>query len=68
MLKFVEYKVTFSEFPDEISLCINLSNCPFKCEGCHSTYLREDIGNKLDWETLNSLIKENAGITCIGFM
>ena len=68
MLKFVEYKVTFSEFPDEISLCINLSNCPFKCKGCHSTYLREDIGNKLDWETLKSLIKENAGITCVGFM
>lgn len=27
MLKYVDTKVTFSEVPNEISLCINISNC-----------------------------------------
>ena len=29
MLKYVDTLVTFSEIPDEISLCINVSNCPY---------------------------------------
>lgn len=60
--------VTFSEFPDEISLCINISNCPCHCVGCHSSYLAEDIGEPLLESTLHKLITENKGITCIGFM
>lgn len=68
MLKYVDTAITFSEFPDEISLCINISNCPHKCEGCHSPYLREDIGTPLTMEVVDKLIKENEGITCIGFM
>ena len=68
MLKYVDYKVTFSEVPDEISLCINLSGCPHKCEGCHSPYLQEDIGEELNTEVLTKLIKENEGITCVCFM
>ena len=47
MLKYVDTKVTFAEVPDEISLCINISNCPNHCEGCHSPYLAEDIGTEL---------------------
>lgn len=68
MLKYVDTAITFSEFPDEISLCINISNCPHKCEGCHSPYLREDIGTPLTMEVINKLIKDNEGITCVGFM
>ncbi len=60
--------VTFSEFPDEISLCINISNCPCHCVGCHSSYLAEDIGEPLLELTLHRLITENKGITCVGFM
>lgn len=60
--------VTFSEFPDEISLCINISNCPCHCEKCHSSYLAEDIGEPLLESTLRKLITENKGITCVGFM
>lgn len=68
MLKYVDTQVTFSEVPDEISLCISISNCPFKCKNCHSQYLQEDIGEVLDTESLNSLIERNPGITCICFM
>ena len=68
MLKYVETLVTFSEFPDEISLCINISNCPNACVNCHSSYLKEDIGTILDYKELDKLIQKNHGITCIGFM
>ena len=60
--------VTFSEFPDEISLCINISNCQNHCKNCHSQYLWKDIGEPLYLETLYALIDKNEGITCIGLM
>ena len=68
MLKYVDTKVTFAEVPNEISLCINISNCPCKCPNCHSPYLAEDIGNPLNKKSLKELIDNNKGITCVAFM
>lgn len=68
MLKYVDVAVTCSEVPDEISLCINISNCPCHCKGCHSPYLAEDIGNELTLDSLHQLISNNKGITCVCFM
>ena len=68
MLKYVDTAVTFSEIPDEITLCINISNCPCHCKGCHSSYLAEDTGEKLMMSTLLHLCDLNRGITCVSFM
>ena len=68
MLKYVDTLVSFQEVPDEITLCINISNCPCGCYECHSPYLAEDIGNPLGYWALNNLIKTNKGITCVCFM
>lgn len=68
MLKYVDTKVTFSEVPDEISLCINISNCPCQCKGCHSSYLAQDIGNPLNKLVLSKLLEDNKGISCVSFM
>ena len=80
MLKYVETAVTFSEIPDEVTLCINISNCPCHCKGCHSPYLAEDIGILLaDWAEyskeehsintpIDKLIEANEGITCVCLM
>ena len=46
-LKYVEYAVTMEEVPTEISLTISISNCRFRCHGCHSAYLQQDIGKPL---------------------
>ena len=67
-LKYKEVQVTFSEVPDEISLCINITGCPIRCNGCHSKHLWEDIGDPLTPETLDALIRQNSGITCVCFM
>ena len=68
MIKYVNTMVTFSEVPDEISLCIEISNCQCHCIGCHSSYLAEDIGEKLTLDKIYDLIDNNEGITCICFM
>ena len=68
MLKYVNYDITFQEIPDEITLCINISNCPCHCKGCHSSYLAEDIGEGLTLDKIYKLIENNEGITCICFM
>lgn len=67
-MKYTNAEVTFREFPDEISLCINISNCRFKCKGCHSPELQQDIGTPLTYKELDKLIESNKGITLVGFM
>ena len=68
MVKYVDTLVTFAEFPNEISLCINISGCPNNCPGCHSSYLAQDIGEVLNKESLFHLIEANKGISCVGLM
>lgn len=61
--------VVFQEIPDEVTLSINLSNCPCHCPGCHSSYLWKDIGKQLTPFVLDNFIKEyGADITCVCFM
>ena len=67
-MKFLLSEVVFQEIPDEIILAIDITNCPFRCPGCHSPELWEDIGEELTTSTLETLIEENKGITCVCFM
>lgn len=67
MLKYYNYDIVFQEYPDEVTLAINLTMCPNRCVGCHSAYLREDIGEELTHERLTALIDSYDGtITCVG--
>lgn len=68
MLKYVDTLVSFQEIPDEISLCINISNCPNNCPGCHSAYLKDDVGTPLTYTELMRILKDIRGITCVCFM
>ena len=67
-MKYVDTLVSFSEIPDEITLCINISNCPNKCEGCHSPWLQKNIGIELNNYELYDIINKNSGISCVCFM
>lgn len=69
MLKYATYDIVFQEFPDEVTLAIDLSLCPNHCPGCHSAFLQGDIGEVLDRESLAALIDRYAdAITCVGLM
>ena len=69
MLRFVSYDIVFQEIPGEVSLAINISNCPNRCEDCHSPHLRENIGEPLDNDALILMLqKYGDAITCVCFM
>ena len=69
MLKYVNTDVVFQEIPDEVTLAVNISNCPCHCPGCHSHYLWEDIGLPLDTDAIDTFVSQyGKDITCLAFM
>ena len=69
MLKYVNTGVVFQEIPDEVTLAVNISNCPCRCPGCHSSYLWGDVGEPLTPLVLDNFIREYGDdITCVCFM
>lgn len=67
-MKYYNSMVVFEEIPNEVTLAINISNCPCHCKGCHSKFLWEDVGTELTLDELNRLIDKNDGITTVCFM
>lgn len=68
-MKYVNESVVFQEIPDEVTLAINISNCPCRCPGCHSKYLWGDTGDELTHEQLDRMLAKYGGeITCVSFM
>jgi anaerobic ribonucleoside-triphosphate reductase activating protein len=69
MLKYLTYDIVFQEFPDEVTLAVNLSLCPNRCPGCHSSILLGDVGEPLDADVLIKLADKYKGeITCVALM
>ena len=69
MLKYANFDIVFQEVPEEVTLAINITNCPNQCPGCHSKYLGENTGNPLDTKELYRLVEQyKTGITCVCFM
>ena len=69
MLRLASYDVVFQEIPGEVTLALNLSGCPNRCEGCHSPHLRGDIGETLDETLLDGLLRTyGSSVTCVCFM
>lgn len=69
MLKYYNYDIVFQEIPNEVTLAINITNCPNRCKGCHSPHLQKDIGEVLDEVCIESIMDKYASaITCFCFM
>jgi len=69
MLKYYNYDIVFQEIPNEVTLAVNISNCPNRCKGCHSPHLQKDIGEELNEERITSFMDKYAlAITCFCFM
>lgn len=67
-MKYTTSEVVFREIPSEITLAINISECPHRCKGCHSPELQTSVGDLLTEEALFGMIEKNRGITCVAFM
>ena len=69
MLKVASFDIVFQEIPGEVTLALNLSNCPCHCPGGHSPHLAEDIGEPLTDDLLDGLLaRYGSMITCVAFM
>ena len=70
MIKYVPEmtNVVLEEITDRLTLAIDISNCTGLCEGCHSPFLRRDVGVELTPEAIDSLIADNFGINCFLFL
>lgn len=67
-LKYLNYSIVMQEVPNEVSLAINISGCPHRCEGCHSKELWEYIGAYLT-DDMDELLEEYGDlISCVCFM
>ena len=68
-MKIASYDIVFQDVPGEVTLSLNLSQCPNCCPGCHSPQLQEDIGYPLDDDMMNDLLdRYGRDVTCVCFM
>ena len=68
VLRYQAVAETFAEIPDEICLTISISGCKIRCPGCHSKFLWENKGDKLDIKELRRLVQEHEHVSCILLM
>lgn len=60
--------VVLEEIPDRVTLAVEISNCQGNCKGCHSPFLKQDVGEELTHKVMASLIRANFGINCFLFL
>lgn len=60
--------VVLEEIPDRVTLAVDISNCTGLCEGCHSPFLRKDIGDELTVAVVSRLLEDNFGVNCFLFL
>ncbi len=60
--------IVLEEIPDRVTLAVEITNCQGSCPGCHSPFLREDIGEELTEAALDALLDDNFGVNCLLFL
>ena len=70
MIKYVPSltDVVLEEIPHGVSLAVEISNCRGNCIGCHSPFLKKDLGDELTAEAVEKLLKTNFGVNCFLFL
>ena len=70
MIKYVPQmtSVVIEEIPDCVTLAVEISNCQGNCIGCHSPFLKTDIGEELTESVIDSLLADNFGVDCFLFL
>lgn len=70
MLKYIPSltDTVIEEIPRRVTLAVEITNCRGNCPGCHSPFLRRDIGEELTEQIIDALIADNFGINCFLFL
>ena len=66
MIKYVPEltDIVLEEIPDKVTLAVEITNCQGSCPGCHSPFLKLDIGEELTPQVVDRLIADNYGVNC----
>ncbi len=66
MIKYVPdlTDIVLEEIPGRVTLAVEISNCRGSCIGCHSPFLKKDIGEELTPKVIDKLIGDNFGVNC----
>lgn len=69
MVKYVPdtVSVVFEEIPEKVTLMLEISQCQNSCIGCHSPWLRTDIGETITPTVLGELLVKYDGVNCVLF-
>ena len=67
-LRYSHYDIVMQEVPNETTLAIDITGCPYKCPGCHSPFLWKYFGEVLNDNLENLILKYKDYITCVCFM
>lgn len=70
MIKYIPEmtSVVIEEIPDRVTLAVDISNCQGNCVGCHSPFLKTDVGDELTDEIIDRLVADNFGVDCFLFL
>lgn len=74
MIKYLTEQIVFQEIPTEISLAFEITNCPRRCQGCHTPELQTDCGEPLTTIVIDNICRKYMAydgkllFTCILFM
>ena len=70
MIKYVPEltDIVLEEIPGKVTLAVEISNCQGSCLGCHSPFLRKDIGRELTPADIDKMIADNFGVSCFLFL
>lgn len=70
MIKYVPEltDIVLEEIPGKVTLAFEISNCQGSCLGCHSPFLRKDVGEELTPADLDREIALNFGVNCVLFL
>lgn len=70
MLKYIPSltDIVIEEIPDRVTLAVEITNCQGNCPGCHSPFLRDDIGEELTAKAIDRMMEDNYGVNCFLFL
>ena len=68
LLRYDGFDIVMQEVPDEITLAINVTECPYHCVGCHSPHLWGSYGAYLGEDLAEIVQRYDGMITCVCFM